>query len=265
MSSAPIEKFVLALICWDFLDNESSDVDLNDFLLLCLKKRRKHAVRINNYFEKICQSYDDYEFRRNFRISMSTTQTISELLKRNPNVPTPEEHGRGRPPIDVHKQVLITIWYLANPSCVRDISDRFNVTTSSVFNVTRRITLAIKELAPDFIIWPSGDEAKRVIHAFHEMRGLSGVIGLIDGTHIPCKKPHDDPLSYINRKGFHSVIVQGICDNNLIFTNVNVGFPGSVHDGRVFLEQLKILTKNLFTFQMDVIFWVMQHMLALIG
>lgn len=49
--------------------------------------------------------------------------------------------------------------------------------------------------------------------------------------HTP--KPKDDPDCYLNRKKFHSIVLEGICDHELLFTNINCGFPGSVHD-RVF-------------------------------
>jgi hypothetical protein len=60
------------------------------------------------------------------------------------------------------------------------------------------------------------------------------VIGLIDGCHIPISTPKTDPENYVNRKGFHSVLLQAVCDDKLLFTDLYVGWPGSVHDARVF-------------------------------
>ena len=53
------------------------------------------------------------------------------------------------------------------------------------------------------------------------------------GCHLEIPTQTHDKAAYINRKGFSSIILQEICDNELRFTNVNVGFPGSVHDARV--------------------------------
>lgn len=47
-------------------------------------------------------------------------------------------------------------------------------------------------------------------------------------------KPKDHSNSYINRKGFPSVVLQGVCDNKKLFTDVFCGLPGSVHDATVF-------------------------------
>ena len=37
------------------------------------------------------------------------------------------------------KQILITIWILGNPECLRSVADRFNITKSILFRVYRRI------------------------------------------------------------------------------------------------------------------------------
>lgn len=60
-----------------------------------------------------------------------------------------------------------------------------------------------------------------------------GVVGVIDGCHIPISAPTEYPISYINRKGFYSILLQGICNNKMQFIDVFVGICGSVHDARV--------------------------------
>lgn len=32
---------------------------------------------------------------------------------------------------------------------------------------------------------------------------------------------------------FHSIILHGVCKNDLLFTDINVGWPGRVHDAKV--------------------------------
>ena len=58
--------------------------------------------------------------------------------------------------------------------------------------------------------------------------------GAIDGTHIPIIAPTESRTVYVNRKGFHSVIVQAVVDSNYLFRDVVVGWPGSVHNARIF-------------------------------
>ncbi|MBN3300842.1 HARB1 nuclease, partial [Amia calva] len=65
--------------------------------------------------------------------------------------------------------------------------------------------------------------------------GFPNVIGCIDGTHIPIKAPPGpNEAEFVNRKSFHSINVQIICDSEQLITNVEAKCPGSVHDLRIF-------------------------------
>ncbi|XP_068719211.1 uncharacterized protein [Montipora capricornis] len=57
--------------------------------------------------------------------------------------------------------------------------------------------------------------------------------GAIDGTHIPIIAPKEDHTDYVNRKGYHSVVMQAVVDCNYLFRDVVIGWPGSVHDARI--------------------------------
>lgn len=58
-------------------------------------------------------------------------------------------------------------------------------------------------------------------------------LGAIDGSHVRIDKPVEDPDSYINRKQYFSIYVQGTVNHKLKFIDVFIGYPESVHDGRV--------------------------------
>lgn len=63
---------------------------------------------------------------------------------------------------------------------------------------------------------------------------LIGVLGAIDGCHIPIKAPQLNSCAYINRKSFHSVLLQAVCTADMRFTDCYAGEVGSVHDACVF-------------------------------
>lgn len=63
---------------------------------------------------------------------------------------------------------------------------------------------------------------------------MPGVVGAVDGAHIAIIAPGHHHANYVNRKGFHSIVAQLIYDHKLMFMSINVGWPGSVHDARVF-------------------------------
>ena len=57
--------------------------------------------------------------------------------------------------------------------------------------------------------------------------------GAIDGTHIPVLKPQESSSDYYNRKGFYSILIQAVVSSSGYFLDVNIGWPGKIHDARV--------------------------------
>lgn len=104
-----------------------------------------------------------------------------------------------------------------------------------MFNRLLRVCNAlVNNYRQKLIRWPTEEQAVDVMDGFEAMRGFPGVIGAIDGSHIPIKAPQICPENYVNRKGFYSIILQAVCNDQMLFTDAYVGWPGSVHDARVF-------------------------------
>ena len=49
-------------------------------------------------------------------------------------------------------------------------------------------------------MWPNQARAQVIMEGFRKHKGLPGVRGAIDGSHIPVKAPQECPENYINRK-----------------------------------------------------------------
>ena len=103
-----------------------------------LDKSRERAVRIQGYAEEVVPNYSLSTFREHFRLTPETFEELMWELASCPEIPLGHSHG-GRPPISIDKQLLIFLWFLGTQECVRSISDRFNVTKSSVHVSCRRV------------------------------------------------------------------------------------------------------------------------------
>ena len=204
------------------------------FLLTAGQLRRKDHVRTKNFYEITVPSYIPEDFRSHFRMSRHIVTVLEHLLAVHNDIPHNTGH-RGRPPVELGKQLLLSLWILGNPECLRSVADRFDVCRATGYRVYRRVCKAIvRHLMDEFITIPTGQKAQAVMEVFEEKRGFPAVLGAIDGTHIPIKASNHNHEQYINRKGFFSVQLQVICDPDLFITDVFCRYPGSVHDARVF-------------------------------
>lgn len=151
-------------------------------------------------------------------------ETLCQLLVRSDHIP--KGNAFSRRCIDPEKQIAVAVWALANQESCRQISDRFNVTMSSVARCIRRVTKALVDLCGDLIQWPRGVQAVEVVDGFERFSGFPRVIGAVDGRHIPIRTPLQYPQSYLNRLRSHSIILQGTCDHNLLLLTFTWGGLG---------------------------------------
>ncbi len=131
------------------------------------------------------------------------------------------------------EKLLLTLWTLANNESFREIGDRFGMSRGNAHCLFALTVSAIAGEKDRHIVWPSM-AAQASLACAAETAGIPGCVGFVDGCHIPIKKPHENGDDYINRKGWPSMLLQGVCDVSLRFINVVTGWPGSVHDYRVF-------------------------------
>lgn len=198
------------------------------------KCRRDWKPRISGYVEDIVGLYSDCDFRDMFRLSRDVFDLLVGLVAKSLST---REYSppRGRPTIPIEKQVLVFLFFIGTLNTERQIADKFGVSESSVFRIVERLlNVIVDDLHSVFIRWPTGANVQSTVQKFKCVRGIDGVLGAIDGSHIPIKCPNEHPIDYVNRKGFHSIILQAVCDSSMMFTDVYVGWPGSVHDARVF-------------------------------
>lgn len=126
---------------------------------------------------------------------------------------------RFRRALYVEQQVAICIWRLATNLEYRSLLYLFGIGLSTACMITKNVTSVIVEkLLQVYIKTPSEDEFKVIIQGFRDQWGFPQCGGAIDGTHIDIFGPTDSPADYYNRKGFYSVILQGVVDHRMRFT-----------------------------------------------
>ena len=78
---------------------------------------------------------------------------------------------------------------MATTETRRSISDRFNVTESSVHRIIERISKICTNSSGKFIIWSKTEQhLNETLDGFDKKKSFKGYIGAIDGSHIPIKK-----------------------------------------------------------------------------
>ncbi|CAM4412682.1 unnamed protein product [Lepidochelys kempii] len=138
-----------------------------------------------------------------------------------------------RAALTVHKQVALALWKLATPDSYRSVGNQFGEGKSIVGAAVMQVANTIKDLLLSKVV--TLGNVQSIVDGFAAM-GFPNCGGAIDGTHIPILALEHQASEYINSKGYFSVVLQALVDHKGRFTNINVGWPGKVHDARVFMN-----------------------------
>ncbi|KAJ8018434.1 Protein ANTAGONIST OF LIKE HETEROCHROMATIN PROTEIN 1 [Holothuria leucospilota] len=186
--------------------------------------------RTNAVWDEMILTLTNERWRHHFRINKDTFQFVCDslrpILQRN--------RTRFRRPITVEKRVAIALWRMATNVEFRTLSTLFGVGRSTACKITHEVASALRTVfEQEYLQFPEGDALMDIVHGFETRWGFPQVAGAIDGSHIPILAPVDFPNDYYNRKGHHSIVLQAVVDYRYRFTDVFIGWPGSVHDARI--------------------------------
>lgn len=198
-------------------------------------------VQINrhNRFENIdpFETLSEHQFLQLFRLTKRLCRYLIETL-------TPFLRPQRRPTdLSVTTKVLVACRFFASGSYQMDIGRNIFVSVSqpSVSRCIEEVTNALNEpeVFNRWVHFPRNfQELNAVRLGFYEDYNFPGVVGCVDCTHVAIFPPkiedEDYPEHiYVNRKGYHSINVQLICDSRLRIINVNARYPGSTHDAYI--------------------------------
>ncbi|XP_018565347.1 putative nuclease HARBI1 [Anoplophora glabripennis] len=211
----------------DLIDINQEVVEVEEPQLGQIPRNPKVYVRRINPFEE----YDDSKFKQIYRISKNLAENIINMVHQQISV---SNRGGG---ISPGLQVLTTIRYLAKGAYEQDIGDIHGISQSSMSNIITRVVRAIAAYREQYISFPEGPEVDVVKEDFFHIGNCPSIVGAIDCTHIKIKCPGgDNPLLYINRKGYYSLNVQVVCDAKCKIRDIVARWRGSSHDSRIWSQ-----------------------------
>ncbi|KAH7949604.1 hypothetical protein HPB49_012666 [Dermacentor silvarum] len=217
------------LDAYDAIEEERHEVDELAMNLLLARLVRQDWHRVPMYVERVVPAYMNMEFRIMFRLSRSSAAAVVGEFEKSAFYP---KGWHGRKQLSAEKTALITLTYLGTQTTMYAIADKFDVCESSVHTSIQRVLDFLMSISARDIKWPDSNDVVRSKRAFRALN----TVGAWNGCHIRISRPSESEHSYFNRKKFHSIILQGVCNADMMFTHVFISFPGSVHDARVLQE-----------------------------
>ena len=198
-----------------------------------LRRQRLFRDRQNPF-----EVYDEAEILARYRF---TTDGIKFLCDTLDGLESPTQRNYALPK---HLKVFIGLRYLATGAFQSLLGDELSIQVSQP-TISRAVTQFLNAVVAKrnlFISWPEDTTATRKF--FFEKYRMPNVVGCIDGTHVQIQAPPgDEELAYVNRLNYHSINVQGVCDENYKFINVVAKHPGSTHDSTMLQVEINYCIK----------------------
>ncbi|XP_057457423.1 uncharacterized protein LOC130748254 [Lotus japonicus] len=140
------------------------------------------------------------------------------------------------------------LWICAHSETNRTVQNKIGKSGETVSRkfgeVLDSLCLLAKEIVkpPDvnFVEIPTKVKDDRRFWPYFE-----GCIGAIDGTHIPAIVSSKDQVRFIGRKEYPTQNVMLVCNFDMLFTFVVVGWSGTAHDTRILSSTIEEM-KNVF-------------------
>lgn len=187
------------------------------------RNERIHRPRFN------LDNYDDLELHERFRFGRASLNELTTILQ--PHLPP---HSYKNNSITHQQRICVTLRALASGCFQQVAGDTMGVHKSTANRAIKSVVDALVHIAPRFISTNHFDTPGN--REFFTEKGLPNVVGSVDGTHIRILAPSAFEPEFINRKGFHSLNVQGVGTGELLFADVVANWAGSTHDSRILSE-----------------------------
>lgn len=184
---------------------------------------RKFRER-RNFFNEFTQE----EFKEKFHITRNTAKDVLNLL-----YPALERDTARNDALSPEIEFLCALRFLTCGSYQGVHADLFNIHRTTVSRCIHHVIDATCALRHNYIRFP--DNLQNVKQKFFDLGNMPGLVGYIDGTHIPIRSPACAEAEVFRcRKGFFSLNSQIVAGPEHKIYDVVARWPGSTHDSRIF-------------------------------
>ncbi|KAM9328583.1 putative nuclease HARBI1 isoform 1-T1 [Pholidichthys leucotaenia] len=131
-------------------------------------------------------------------------------------------------------QVLAALGFYTSGSFQTSMGDTIGISQASMSRCVSNVTKSLVEKAPQFITFnrdPSSREQS--FQEFEKVAGFPRVLGVLDCVQVAIKAPTSEDSTYVNKKGFHSVACQMVCDARGLLLSAETHWPGGLQDSVV--------------------------------
>ncbi|XP_064831680.1 putative nuclease HARBI1 [Oncorhynchus masou masou] len=128
-------------------------------------------------------------------------------------------------------QILAALGFYTSGFFQTRMGDAIGISQASMSRCVTNVTKALVEKAPECIVFMRDEATKQQSkEEFFRVAGIPNVMGVVDCTHIAIKAPNAEDSSYVNKKGFHSINCQLVCDARGLLLSAETNWPGSLQD-----------------------------------
>ncbi len=188
------------------------------------RQPRQFHEKINFVFENSAEKFEE-----RFRLPEELVEEILARIRARLQHETERNYT-----LSPKQQLLLALHFLATNGFYHLVGDSNGPSKATVCRVIQRVVNAINdEYFHQTVKFPEGQEARNVALQFYQIAGIPGLIGCLDGSHFPIKKPSENEEQFVNRHGDHSINALLVCGPDFHTYFLSVNWPGSVHDARV--------------------------------
>ena len=176
-------------------------------------------------------SYRNIKFKKVLKMLSENFKSLVNLIKNHSIF----QNNSSKQQAPVELQLAVFLRRLGLKNNIFLICSNYRITEETVILFCKRIMKAIISYKTNYIKWLTGQARKFVHEEFKAIEGIEDIIRSIDGIYFILQNASKkDKEVYFTRKKRYALHCQDIVDYRGIFTSYDVGWPGSVHDAKVY-------------------------------